>query len=85
MLVLATVWALLVMPAPHASMPNPKQFEVAVTFASIEDCDAAARKWVAELTDAAYAPKHTLVWGLMRRRHAPPDATVTFSCVERNE
>ncbi|TGN89426.1 hypothetical protein EOW77_0003625 [Bradyrhizobium yuanmingense] len=80
MLFLATAWFLLVKPMDAA------EFTIgAVEFASIDDCDAAGRKWIEELTDAAYAPRHELHWGEQRKRYAPPGASVTYTCVEREK
>ena len=78
MLFLATVWVLLVKP-----MEAPEFTVGAVEFASVEDCDAAGRKWIEELTDAAYAPRNELHWGEQRKRYAPLGATVTYTCISK--
>lgn len=84
MILLATVWLLLVKPVPLPDRPDMKEFVVeTVDFASVEDCDVAGRKWMDELTDAAYAPRHRLEFGEQRPRYAPPGATVTYTCVSR--
>jgi hypothetical protein len=85
MLMLATtIWVILVAPVATAAMPNPKEFMIeTVEFASLADCDAAARKWQEELTDAAFAPRHALRFGNKRTRYAPAGAAVTYTCVER--
>lgn len=84
MILLVTFWVLLVQPVPPAGAPEMKEFKVeTVEFGSIEDCDAAGRKWADELADAAYAPQHRLQWGAQRPRYAPAGAAVTFTCVSR--
>lgn len=84
MILLATFWVLLVQPVPLPDRPEVKEFAVeTVEFASIEDCDTAGRKWVAELADAAYAPQRRLRWGSDRPRYAPDGAIVTYTCVSR--
>jgi hypothetical protein len=84
MLMLATVWVILVAPVATPEMPKPKEFMIeTVEFANIADCDAAARKWQEELTDAAFAPRHALRFGNQRMRYAPAGASVTYTCVEQ--
>lgn len=82
---LSAVFILLVAPVmpPGSTVQAPASFRVYdVEFKNITDCDAAGRRWVPELTDAAFAPKHKLDFGNARTRYAPAGATVTYSCVE---
>lgn len=89
MIMFATVWVLLVMPTITPKIPYPKEFEVkGATFASIDDCNTAGNKWIPDLTNEAHRQGHkdnwtTLRWG--QPNAAPADATVTFSCVERDQ
>lgn len=80
---LLVIWVLLA--APGATM-SPALKEVTidnVEFTSIEDCDAAGRKWASELTDAVFTDNRRLQWGQVRK--APPDAVAAFTCVEKNK
>lgn len=89
MIILATIWVLLVMPTSTSTKPDPKEFEVrGVSFASIDDCNTAGNKWIGDLTNEAHSKGHkdvwtTLQWG--KPNTAPEGATVTFSCVERDQ
>jgi hypothetical protein len=77
-ILLAAIWS--------PSIPVPEEFRShAVVFASAEDCDAAAKKWLPDLAAAAVDRKHFLKWDNWGDKAPPADVSITYSCVEKDE
>lgn len=91
MIILATIWILLVMPAAGPDMPKPSEHQLeGVYFASMQDCETFARDKgrFQRLVELGYTPPRNRHWTRLsttKEKHAPDGATTTYTCIEQEQ